>query len=286
MNDIYSCSAEQFSEVGEAWQYKVRKAKAIEEAAHPYWQNLDLSIENSEVRPVSYMDAKKIIDEYEWLGCMPAISIYQYGIFFKDIVTGAEVIGGVVVFGKEYAENTGVWDKYGYTNKLLLLARGVCLHWTKKNTNSHLIMEAIKQLPPQYEVITCTVDGLAGEVGTIYQACNFDYVGVMRKGKERVGCVIDGKLYGSRSLRAKFGTQRQEEILKRFPDAKFIKQKSKERYFYFRGDKRTRKRNRAAIASMIKPYPKRSALASETDSYSFLAVKNNITERNAQTCLW
>ena len=98
-------------------------------------------------------------------------------------------------------------------------------------------------------------------IGTIYQACNFDYVGAMRKGKERTGCIINGKLYGSRSLRAKFGHSRQKEILEQFPDAKFIKQKSKDRYFYFRGDKKTRKRNRKAIEHLIKPYPKRTATA-------------------------
>ena len=245
-------------EIGEAWQYKVRKAKAIEEQNNPYWKNLDLSVKNSVVRPVDTATAKKIIEEYEWLGCMPAIVTHCFGIFFKDTVTGEEVIGGVTVFGKEYAENTGVWDKYGFTGKILLLARGVCLHWTLKNTNSRLIIESIKQLPPQYEVITCTTDNLAGEVGTIYQACNFDYVGAMRKGKERMGCIIDGKLYGSRSLRAKFGHSRKQDILAQFPAAKFIKQKSKDRYFYFRGDKRTRKKNRRAIEHLIKPYPKRA----------------------------
>ena len=249
--------------IGEAWQYKVRKQKAEEEAGNPYWKTLDLSIQNSVVKPVDVPTAKAIIEEYEWLGCMPAITTHCFGIFFRDTVTGEWVIGGATVFGREYAENTGVWDKYGYTGKILLLARGVCLHWTKKNTNSHLIIESIKLLPPQYEVITCTTDNLAGEVGTIYQACNFVYVGAMRKGKERIGCIIDGKLYGSRSLRAKFGHSRQKEILAMYPDAKFIKQKAKDRYFYFRGSKGAKRKNRKAIEHLIKPYPKRTEAIAE-----------------------
>ena len=256
-NDIYTQSVLEGDSIGEAWQYKVRVQKAIEESKNPYWVNLDLDIQHSVVKPVTVVEAKKIIEEYEWLGCMPAISTYCYGIFFKDKVTGDEVCGGVVVYGKEYAENLGVWDKYGYTGKIILLARGVCLHWTKKNTNSHLIMESMKLLPPEYEVVTCTTDGYAGEIGTIYQACNFYYVGVMRKGKERIGCVIDGKLYGGRSLRAKFGHQRKEDILKVCPDAKFIKQKAKDRYFYFRGSKKQKKENLSKIQHLIKPYPKR-----------------------------
>lgn len=147
--DIYINSAKDFDYIGEAWQYKVRKAKALQEAKNPYWSNLDLSVSHTTVRPVSYNTAKKIIEEYEWLGCMPAISTYYFGIFFKDLSGGSEVCGGVVVFGTEYAENLGKFDQYGFTGKMILLARGVCLHWTPKNTNSHLIMESIKLLPPQ-----------------------------------------------------------------------------------------------------------------------------------------
>jgi hypothetical protein len=148
---------------------------------------------------------------------------------------------------------------------MLLLSRGVCLHWTPKNTGSKLIMSSIKLLPEKYEVITCTTDHLAGEVGTIYQACNFYYVGSMRdsnpnvksKDKDRFGVIIDGKLYGSRGIRAKYGTQKKEVILKHHPNAKFVTQKSKHRYFYFRGSKVTKKKHFNAIKHIIKPYIKR-----------------------------
>ncbi len=241
--------------IGTAWQYDIRVRTAKEELENPYWTNADLTLKNAIVKPITMSLAKTIIEKYEWLGCMPAVNKYAFGIFF------GELCGGVVVFGPEYSENLGVWDKYGYTGKMLLLSRGVCLHWTPKNTNSKLIMGAIKLLPPQYEVITCTTDHLAGEVGTIYQACNFHYVGSMRdsnpknKNKERFGVIIDGKLYGSRAMRSKIGSQRKDEILKRYPNAKFVKQKSKHRYFYFVG-----KRKHVLytnIKHLIKPYPKR-----------------------------
>jgi hypothetical protein len=54
-----------------------------------------------------------------------------------------------------------------------------------------------------------------------------------------------------------FGTTKMEEIKKRFPDVKKIKQNSKGRYFGFRGSKAEIKKNRAAISHLIKPYPKR-----------------------------
>lgn len=247
----------QRDEVGEAWQYKMRKEYAKEEEVFPYWRDYDLSISNSVVREIDFVTAKRVIEKYEWLGCMPVCVRHCYGLFFPSKSRNGWLLGGVTVFSQEYAENTGVWDKYGYTGKIILLSRGVNLHFCPKNANSHLIMESIKMLPSKYEVVTCTVDNLAGEVGTIYQSCNFKYVGVMRKGKERTGCVINGKLYGSRALRQKFGTQKKEVILRKYPNAQFVKQKSKGRYFYFRGDKRTRRKNFNQIKSLIEPYPKR-----------------------------
>lgn len=238
-----------------AWQYLKRVEKYNEEKENPYWEGLDLDLKKAEVRPVNRSLAKEIIEEYEWLGCMPAISKYYYGIFFED------VCGGVVVFGTEYSENTGVWDKYGYTGKMILLSRGVCLHWTPKNTNSKLIMSAIKMLPEQYEIVTATIDPLAGEFGTIYQACNFHYVGSMREkdGKERprIGILYEGKLYSSRSVKAKFGTRSVEKILSEYPEAKHVPQYSKRRYFIFRKNK---KQHYKAIEHLIKPYPKRDEL--------------------------
>lgn len=244
-------------EIGEAWQYKMRKEYAEIESEHPYWEGYDLRLSVSKVKEITYAEAKRVIEKYEWLGCMPVCVRHCYGLFFPSKDGNSWILGGVTVFAQEYAENLGVWDKYDWTGKIILLARGVNMHFCPINANSHLIMESIKRLPDKYKVVTCTVDNLAGEVGTIYQSCNFVYVGVLRKNKTKTGCVIDGKLYGSRSLRQKFGTMKQAEILKVHPDAKFITQKSKARYFYFRGDKRERRDNRRKVQDMIKPYPKR-----------------------------
>lgn len=245
--------------IGEAWQYKRRLECAEEESTDPYWEEFDLDIQASVVREISYNEAKRVIEKYEWLGCMPVCVKHCYGIYFphKKLYGSEWLLGGVTVFASEYAENTGVWDKYGFGGKIILLARGVCVHFCPKNTNSHLIMESIKKLPTQYEVITCTVDNFAGEVGTIYQSCNFVYVGAMRKNKKRTGCIIDGKLYGTRTLRQMFGTQDKQKILEIHPDAKFITQKSKSRYFYFRCDRKTKRQYMKAVEHLIKPYPKR-----------------------------
>jgi hypothetical protein len=224
-----------------------------------YWDNIDIDIKKAVVKPVDLQLAKGIIEEYEWMGCLSAINKYQFGIFYDG------VCAGVVVFGTDYIENLGRWDKYGYTNKILLLNRGACVHWSHPHSASKLITQAIKMLPKKYEIITATVDDLAGEIGTIYQACNFHYIGSMRDANPNVNSrkgdrdawMINGKLLGSRAIRAKFGCTKMEVIRKTYPDAVKVKQNSKGRYFLFRGTKAEKRKHHKAIKHLIKPYPKR-----------------------------
>jgi hypothetical protein len=79
-----------------------------------------------------------------------------------------------------------------------------------------------------------------------------------KKPKSRFGVKINGKIYGARAMRKKIGSQRKEEILKHFPDAEFIPQYNKHRYFLFRGSKSNRKYLKKQIQHLIKPYPKRA----------------------------
>jgi hypothetical protein len=247
-------------DIGTAHQKIIRDKKSLEDKNNlfgEYWLDLNLDLSKAIVKEIDLHSASRMIIEYEWLGCMPAVNFYAYGIYFDG------VCGGVVVYGQEYTENLGVWDKYDYTGKIILLSRGVCIHWTPINTASKLIMASMKMLPKKYKIVTATTDHLAGEIGTIYQACNFDYVGSMRESNvnsrkmNREGYLINGKLYGSRAIRQKIGSQKMEEILKRWPKAEKISQNSKHRYFYFLGSKSDKRYHRDKIKHLLKPYPKR-----------------------------
>ena len=50
----------------------------------------------------------------------------------------------------------------------------------------------------------------------------------------------------------------EEDILKKWPDAQFVKQKSKCRYFCFRGSKKAQNQHYKAIENLVKAYPKRN----------------------------
>jgi len=60
-----------------------------------------------------------------------------------------------------------------------LISRGACISWSPKNLGSALVMFAVKWMVrnTEFRYFTAYGDTEAGELGTIYQACNFTYLG-------------------------------------------------------------------------------------------------------------
>lgn len=266
--------------VGKAHQRVIRerRAQATDDLFGAWWKGIDTDIATATIQPISRSLCQEIILEYEWLGCMPAVTWFHFGIFF------GRHCGGVVCYGPEYSENLGIqareqgrkcadWSKYGYEGRMILLSRGACTHWAHPHSASKLIRGSMKLLPEKYEVVTATTDEAAGEIGTIYQACGFHYVGSMRDANPNVTSTrldrdawkVGDKLYSMRSIRAQIGNCRQEDILARWPNAVRVRQHSKHRYFAFRGNKRVQRTHLEAIQHLVKPYPKRATHTTESE---------------------
>ena len=180
---------------------------------------------------------------------MPALARYCFGIYF------GEHLGGAVVYAHEPGENLGVWERYGFGGKIITLARGCCLPWAHPHAGSKLISASIRLLPERYKVVTASVDRAAGEIGTIYQACGFAYVGVMRSGGRVLIRRHDGSTLSGRQARRRFGTEAVSALRALGLDAVPVPRRA--RYFAFRGSRAERRRLRLAIQKLVKPYPTR-----------------------------
>jgi len=240
-----------------AWQRLVRERRRAEDSDADlfgrWWESIDLDIARTTIREVDYATAKSVIVNYEWLGNMPAGVLHCYGLYFDGHC------GGVVVYANETAENLGVYDAYGYSGKIIRVARGACVHWAHPHSATRLIRGSMRMLPAKYEVVTASVDRRAGEIGTIYQACGFHYVGVMSYRTPHRGAILNGRKLSSRTFtqyRQKLQVSAQESV--RFGYS-LSDEPRKERYFAFRGSKRAKRTHLAAIQHLVKPYPKRAA---------------------------
>jgi hypothetical protein len=231
------------------WQ-KLRRDKFLPEGS----PDTDLSIQNALVRPVSRKLARQIILKYEWLGTMFTNVDRCYGIFFGPYC------GGVTTFAVSGFALPSCSKMFGLTgSELAYLARGACVHWAPNGTNSKLISWSCRlESRRGSKLVIAFADTDAGEIGTVYQASNWIYIGpgdVWRQWVSPIGRIWSFNSFTQRAKQQGFST---DEFRKRMIAAGWKEQHTnkKHRYVYLLDKKDDRLSD--LIESMRKPYPKRA----------------------------
>ena len=118
-----------------------------------------------------FPEIKKFIEEYEWMGSIPPYPTHYFIALYDNILAGALIFSMPNAFSKLLGPNTKNLER--------LIARGACISWSPKNLASSFIMWSIKWMVfnTQYRLFTAYADPDARELGTIYQSCNFWYIG-------------------------------------------------------------------------------------------------------------
>ncbi len=165
-----------------------------------------LDVKRAEVRPVSWRLAEQIILKYEWLGTMGRTSMH-FGIFFGSYCAGVCCVATSAGLAGMY-----VHREFGIeASELLALARGACVHWAPSGTNSKLVSWTCRLLSKEKrgKIVIAYSDTDAGEIGTIYQACNWVYIG--RGAAVAQYVAPNGRIYDQKIV---YNTRRQHGLLK------------------------------------------------------------------------
>jgi len=114
---------------------------------------------------------KEFIIKHEWLGKMPHRPTHRFIATHKGILAGVIVMATPNAFSNLLGKENRDKEK--------LISRGACISWSPKNLGSSLIMFSIRWMVKNtsYRYFTAYSDTEARELGTIYQACNFIYLG-------------------------------------------------------------------------------------------------------------
>jgi hypothetical protein len=149
------------------------------------------SLKDTTIKVINFKTAEPLIKQYEWLGVMPLPKSIRLmvGIYFND------TLGGALVY---VTPSNQCYNKNGHIRKVVYLNRGACAYWTPKNTASYLISKSYKLLKSigiKMIIAFCTPE--AGEIGTIYQALNWMYMG--QGGKDKMYW-LDNRWVGSRCI--------------------------------------------------------------------------------------
>jgi hypothetical protein len=246
---------------GKAHQRLIREEQARIEGGENlfgnYWEGINTDISNAVIKQISYTEAKTIILKYEWLGTMGSGISHCYGIYFDGQLAGCVCLGVMIGIGGYHGF---VGEKY--KKKGIQLSRGACVHWAHPHSASRLIGYALKDLKGKgYKFVIAFSDPDAGEIGTVYQATNWNYLGF---GKYTGYNLIwpGGDLYmNDRGFRTKNkGGINVDVFLKENPHLGLTKKPvfPKARYMYLLGSKKEKKEMMKVLKSRIKPYPKRA----------------------------
>jgi hypothetical protein len=237
---------------GIAWQKQLRDryiSDGTPSVAH-------LDVKKAVVRPIGKSLAKQIIYKYEWLGTMAPTS-YHFGIFFGDYCAGVTCVGGSNCVG-----GTNVHSPFAIDRKeLLILARGANVHWSPNGANSKLVAWTCKLLSKKNlgKILIAYSDTDAGEIGTIYQASNWIYIGRGSSTKQWVSPI--GRVHDAKhpsNLRKRQGDKYpRSTYVKLLKEQGWYEQSTNPKHRYvFVLDKKDKALSKI-VASMKQPYPKR-----------------------------
>lgn len=186
------------------WQYDIR-IKNMEEDLKQCGLTLDyvnnLKVPDFEFRPIIDKEERKnltgFIKRHEWLGTLSQYTTHWFACYHKDIIAGVILFNMPNAFSKMLGENTKKLER--------LISRGACISWSPKNLASSFLMWCIKYMVnnTDYRLFTAYSDPTAKELGTIYQACNFYYMGQTSGTTTRYINPYTGKIVSDRFFRVR-----------------------------------------------------------------------------------
>ncbi|MDB5143413.1 MAG: hypothetical protein JWQ66_2126 [Mucilaginibacter sp.] len=146
----------------------IRETKARQDTENQPYESLN----GFTVRQISKDESRSIILVYEWLGTMGR-AYACYGLFKDNILLGA------INFGVPSSHESRNICGSDLSPKSICLERGACSHPAPPNSASFFVSKAVAMAHQTFgwEIFYAYSDPEAGEIGTIYQATNWFYIG-------------------------------------------------------------------------------------------------------------
>ncbi len=240
---------------GVSYQRAIREVVAAREGP---LDGAPSSMNGASVTSLSYEQARGLVLKYEWLGTMGRPQAI-YGLWLP--VKGDATLAGVACFGFGTGRLAGAVCGEGHVGEAIGLERGACVHWAPKNAASWFIPKAVSMASREHgwKIFYAYSDPAAGEIGTVYQACNWLYLGVgPGHGPTRTMWIRpDGVRVTSRVLRSR--SLNTQSALAAGWRKEVVPARGK--YVWFEGNSKTKKKLRAALVHPVVPYPKRARLS-------------------------
>jgi hypothetical protein len=186
------------------WQYDIRNKnyeEDIKEAGFTKKYVSTLECSDFDFRAIEDIQERekliKFIQKHEWLGKISQYTTHWFGAYHKEKLAGVLLFNMPNAFSKLLGDDTPELER--------LISRGACISWSPKGLGSKFIMWAIKWMVEntRYRLFTAYSDPNAKELGTIYQACGFYYLGKTFGTSTRYINPYSGKIVSDRFFRTR-----------------------------------------------------------------------------------
>lgn len=194
------------------WQYDIRIKNLNDDIVlsgiNPNKIN-NLSIDDFTFRQIYTDDEKQqatdFIRRHEWLGSTSQYTTHWFAAYYFDEdqgLFGKHILAGVILMNLPNAMSKMLGDN---TRIERLISRGACISWSPKCLASRMLMWCIRYMVKntEFRLFTAYSDPSAKELGTIYQACNFYYLGNKFGALSRYVNPYTGKIVSDRFFRQK-----------------------------------------------------------------------------------
>ena len=186
------------------WQYEIRVRnleRDLYDAGLTLTETSALKVTDFEYMPLltpsRQREAAAFIRRHEWLGTLSQFTTHWFGAYYKGRLAGVILMNMPNSFSKLLGEDTPQLER--------LISRGACISWSPKNLASSFLMWCCHWMTQQsrYRLFTAYSDTTARELGTIYQACNFYYLGQNAGTSVRYINPYSGKVVSDRFFRVR-----------------------------------------------------------------------------------
>ena len=186
------------------WQYDIRLTNLkqdILESGYTREHLLSLNVDDFDFKIITdkkeRTNLSNFIKRHEFLGNLSQFTTHWFACYYNEILAGVILMNMPNAFSKLLGENTPKLER--------LISRGACISWSPKNLASSFLMWCINWMihNTQYRLFTAYSDPSAKELGTIYQACNFYYLGQNAGTTTRYINPYTGKIVSDRFFRTR-----------------------------------------------------------------------------------
>lgn len=229
-------------------------------------------VREMDVRQVDAKFARKYIASFHYSRTMPDSTRFSFAGYMNGKVCG------IVCYGMGCGKNQYTALIPGIENGTYVeLTRLWCADSYPRNTESKLIAESLKLLPPQIKLVLSFADESQGHIGVIYQATNWIYCGINAGGKMlrcEDGTIKHPRLLGIHRMRhPELRELNNQQLMNRYGYT-LVDGGRKHRYVYLRGSQRERREMFRLIEPKTRPYPKAVRKADTKDEFEILGIQH------------